>query len=84
MPKRRSAFLAAIGWLLVVMHLVDFYWLVLPAMHPLGVSPSWLDAATLFMVGGLATAAAGWRARGQPLLPLGDPYLAPAMRYVEP
>ena len=83
-PKRRPNFLAAIGWLLLAMHLLDFYWLVLPAMHPLGVSPSWLDIATLLMVGGFAAATAAWRARGQPLLPLGDPYVAPAMRYIEP
>jgi hypothetical protein len=53
-------------------------------MHPLGIAPSWLDLATLLMVSGLTTATAAWRARGQPLLPLGDPYVALAMRYVEP
>lgn len=84
MPKRRPSFLAAIGWLLVAMHILDCYWLVLPAMHPLGIAPSWLDLGALLMVGGLVTATAAWRARGQPLLPLGDPYVAPAIRYVEP
>jgi hypothetical protein len=83
-PKRRPPFLAAIGWLLLVMHVLDCYWLVLPAMHPLGIAPSWLDLATLLMIGGLTTATAAWRARGQSLLPLGDPYVAPAVRYVEP
>ena len=83
-PKRRATFLAAIGWLLLAMHVLDFYWLVLPAMHPLGIAPSWLDVATLLMVGGLTAATAAWRGRGQSLLPLGDPYVAPAIRYVEP
>ncbi|HEY2378755.1 MAG TPA: hypothetical protein VGH98_22425 [Gemmatimonadaceae bacterium] len=83
-PKRRPRFLAAIGWLLLATHVLDSYWLVLPALHPLGMAPSWLDVAALLMVGGLTAAAAVWRARGQSLLPLGDPYVARAMQYVEP
>jgi len=82
--KRRPALMAALGWILLTMHVLDTYWLVLPALHPLGVSLSWLDAAALLMVGGFATAAAAWRSRGRAALPLGDPYVGVAMRYVEP
>jgi len=48
------------------------------------VSVSWVDVAALLMVGGFALAVACWRARREPALPLGDPYLARALHYVEP
>jgi hypothetical protein len=82
--KRRPRVMAALGWLLLAMHVLDMYWLVLPALHPQRVTPSWLDAAALLTVSGFATAAAAWRSRGREWLPLGDPYLTVAMRYVEP
>jgi len=82
--KRRPGFVARLaGWLLA-MHLLEVYWLVLPAIDPAGVSVSWVDVASLLMIGGFAVAAACWRARRDPALPLGDPYLARALRYVEP
>ncbi|HEY5087009.1 MAG TPA: hypothetical protein VII66_06630 [Gemmatimonadaceae bacterium] len=82
--KRRPAVLGAIGAWLVIMHILDVYWLVLPAFHPAGVHASWLDVAALLMVGGFATAAAAWRARGHLSLPVRDPYLGESVRYVEP
>ncbi|HEX6534808.1 MAG TPA: hypothetical protein VF041_09420 [Gemmatimonadaceae bacterium] len=82
--KRRPGFLAALGAWLLVMHVLDVYWLVLPALHPDGIHPSWLDAGALLMVTGFATATAAWRAAGEPALPLGDPYVEASVRYVEP
>jgi hypothetical protein len=82
--KRRPAVMASLGWLLIAMHVLDVYWLLLPSLHPAGVSPNWLDAGTLLIVGGFATASAAWRARGGPPVPIADPYFATAMRYVEP
>src|SRR5689334_131245 len=82
--KRRPAALAAIGAWLVVMHLLDVYWLVLPAIHPDGIHVSWLDVAACLMVGGFATAAAVVRARAHGLVPLGDPYLETSVEYAEP
>ena len=82
--KRRPGFLATLGGWLLAMHLLEVYWLVLPAIDPVGVRASWVDAAALLMIGGFALAAACWRARRDPALPLGDPYLARALRYVEP
>jgi hypothetical protein len=82
--KRRPRFLAGLGGWLLAMHLLEVYWLVLPAINPAGVSVSWLDVAPLLMIGGFSLAAACWRARREPALPVGDPYLARALRYVEP
>lgn len=82
--KRRPAALAAIGLWLLVMHMLDVYWLVLPALVPSGIQVSWLDLAALLMVGGVSMATAAWRARCWNDIPVGDPYLSDAMTYREP
>jgi hypothetical protein len=82
--KRRPAALGAIGAWLVIMHVIDVYWLVLPAFHTTGIHVSWIDAAALLMVCGFATAGAAWRATGHVALPINDPYLPQSVRYVEP
>ncbi|MBA2686269.1 MAG: hypothetical protein H0U66_17430 [Gemmatimonadaceae bacterium] len=65
--KRNARALAAIGALLLAMHVLDVYWLVMPALHPAGVQPSWLDAAALLAVTGGAVAGAAWRQGRRPL-----------------
>ena len=60
--KRRAGLLAWLGAWLVAMHVVDVYWIVLPALHPLGLHVSWLDAAALLLVGGVVAASIEWRA----------------------
>lgn len=82
--KRKPVALAVIGASLMLMHVLDVYWLVLPAFHPAGVHVSWLDVVALIAIGGPATAAAAWHARGQVPIPLRDPYLAQSVNYVEP
>jgi hypothetical protein len=62
--NRRLPRLARVGALLVGVHVLDVYWLVLPALHPSGARPSWLDAAALLFVGGALTAAVGARQSG--------------------
>jgi hypothetical protein len=54
-PRR----LAVLGGWLLLMHYLDVYWLVLPALHSGGVQVHWLDLAGLLLVGGSATAYAG-------------------------
>lgn len=66
--KRNPRALAAIGAFLLAMHVLDVYWLVMPALHPAGVQPSWLDAAALLAVAGSVVAAAAWRQGGRPLV----------------
>jgi len=66
--KRRPRFLAGLGGWLLAMHLLEVYWLVLPAINPAGVSVSWLDVAPLLMIGGFSLAVVCWRARREPAL----------------
>jgi hypothetical protein len=79
--KFRPRAMAAIGAWLVVMHLADIYWLIIPA-HVQGVwVVSWLDLAALAAVVGTAVAVAAWRQDGVPVIPPGDPFLARGATY---
>lgn len=79
--KHKPALLSILaGWLLV-MHYLDVYWLVLPVLHPQGISPHWLDLAALAGVGGVAVSFASWRLRGMTMLDEGDPHLPEAIAY---
>jgi hypothetical protein len=46
----RALRVAGAGWLLA-MHVLDLYWVVLPGVHPRGISFHWLDVTTLVGVG---------------------------------
>jgi hypothetical protein len=79
--KFRPRAMAAIGAWLVLMHLADIYWLIIPA-HVQGVMVvSWLDLAALAAVVGTAVAVAAWRQDGVPVIPPGDPFLARGATY---
>jgi Ni/Fe-hydrogenase subunit HybB-like protein len=68
--KRRRERLAAIAVMILVLNVVNVYWLIAPAFHPEGVRIHWLDFATLIAIGGLWTDAFLWILGRQPLLPM--------------
>lgn len=71
--KRIPVLLAGVcGWVLAL-HLVDIYWLILPALHPAGFHPNWLDLAALAGVGGMTVAYGVWQFRGRIVAPIADP-----------
>jgi hypothetical protein len=82
--KKNATVLAALAALLLVMHVVDTYWLVMPTLHRDGVSVSWLDFTTCIGVGGLWIACFLWRLKSAPLLPTKDPGMQFAFVYVKP
>jgi hypothetical protein len=75
---RRLALLAA-GLLLV--HWVDLYWIVMPALSAGGPRPSLWDLTAFVGVGGISVAFTLWRMHGIAAVPLRDPYLADSLRY---
>ena len=79
--KRNNVTLAIGGMWLLLMHLLDLYWQVMPTMHPEGFSPSALDVAALMTVGGTFVATASWLMRRQALVPLRDPRLAESLAF---
>ena len=71
--KRRPRVLAGIAVGIICMHLLNLFWLVMPAFHADGLHVHWLDLAAPLGIGGLWIAAFVWLLRRKPLLPLHDP-----------
>jgi hypothetical protein len=82
--KIRVGALTILAGLLFVMHIVDTYWLIMPALHHTAVSVSWLDFTTIVGVGGLWVGAFLWCLKGAPLMPQKDPGLQFSFVYVKP
>jgi hypothetical protein len=80
--KFRPRFMAGLAVVVLVAHYLDAYWMIVPAVAD--AVPSWTDLAAACAVIGLTTCAAVWRARGVPLVPVGDPYLEQALAYESP
>jgi hypothetical protein len=55
----------------VVMHFIDVYWLVMPALHRKELDPHWLDLAALCAIGGCTTAYVAWLLGRVALVPTG-------------
>jgi hypothetical protein len=82
-PKYRPRYVAAVAALVLIGHVLDLYWLVLPAAGG-PVAVHWADAASLVAIAGACVAFGAWRLRGAPLVAAGDPFLHPGTRYESP
>lgn len=79
--KRRLPILGfGAGWLLL-MHVLDIYWLVLPYGMGGGFSPHWLDFAALFACVGSFMAVVFFFMSRHSLVAVGDPRIGRAMRF---
>jgi hypothetical protein len=77
--KRNPRTLAMIAGLVVVMHVVNVFWLVQPPFAPTGPRLDWLTVAALVGVGGLWLGVFAWQLARRPLLAPNDPRLALAL-----
>ncbi|MBX3258585.1 MAG: hypothetical protein KF782_02630 [Labilithrix sp.] len=70
--------------ILLVMHVVDIYWFVMPNFHlgQAGFSFHWLDAACLLAVAGVYGAFVFHRMTQYPLVPVGDPRLQRSLQFL--
>jgi len=75
---RPPLLLAAAVWMLL-MHLADLYWCVMPILHHDGPAFGLADLAALAAVGGVFLAAFGWMLRSRKLIPARDPRLAESL-----
>ena len=82
--------LALAAGLLLVMHVVEMYWLVMPnfaAAKNIGpqmaeaLAPHWMDLACLLGVGGVYLAAVFFRMSQHPVVPVGDPRFTRSKRF---
>jgi hypothetical protein len=77
--KRRLPALAAGALCMVVMHVVEVYWVVMPNLGPL--QPSIVDLGCLFGVFGIYLSAVLYGMRDIALVPVGDPRLPRALDF---
>ncbi len=79
--KRVSGYLAAVGAWLLLLHLVDVTWLVLPVHDTTGVRLHYTDLGAFFFVIGLSCAWTVLRHSKAPPIPLHSPELAEGLAY---
>ncbi len=77
--KRRAQTLGAVALVVIVMRLVDLFWLIAPEIHQHGIAVHWLDVLLPIGLGGIWLAHFASQLANRPLLPINDPYLAEAM-----
>ncbi|MGQ0506482.1 MAG: hypothetical protein ACT4TC_14310 [Myxococcaceae bacterium] len=82
--KRVPKLLAAVALWCLFMHWIDLHWLVLPTLYPDAPHFHWTDLTAFVGVGGVYGAFAVFRFRGVAPVPVGDPYLAQSIGYVQP
>jgi hypothetical protein len=78
--KRNPRTLASIASLIVVMLMVNAFWLIEPPFEPDGPRLDWLAFAALVGIGGLWLAAFTWQLGSRALLPARDPRLTSALK----
>ena len=66
---RRLGMMAAI---ILCMHVVNVFWVVMPAFDPQGPTFHWLDVVAFIGVGGVWMTIFAWQLKGRPLVPLHD------------
>lgn len=71
--------MAGAAWMLL-MHLADIYWLVMPNLYDHGPHFGLLDVAALASVGGIFMGAFGWSLRRHALIPVKDPRLPESLQ----
>jgi hypothetical protein len=77
--KRRSETLAAISGALVLLTLLNVFWLVVPGFSPASLRVHWMDLALVIGIGGAWTAAFLSQLKSRPLVPRADPRLTEAL-----
>ena len=77
--KRRAQIISKIAMWLILMRLVDLFWMTRPEFTSSAV-PSWLDLVLPIALGGLWLGFFAFNLKQCPLLPLGDPDLSEAIK----
>jgi hypothetical protein len=79
--KRNPRRLVRVAVFVLLLRVVDMYWLTAPAFAET-LSVHWLDVTALVGIGGLWLAAFLWQLERRPLLPVRDPYLQEVLGHV--
>jgi len=77
--KRRATLLGRLAAVVIVMRLVDLFWLIAPGFRPESIGIHWMDLAAPIGLGGIWLAYFASQLKQRPLLPIGDPNLEQAL-----
>jgi hypothetical protein len=82
--KRDPNKLGIVAFWILLVHLVDIYWLIMPTFSPDGIALHWTTFTSFVGIGLLTIAFGVFRLRGTYAVPVKDPYLADSLRYRQP
>jgi hypothetical protein len=71
--KREGELLVKVAIGILIVRLIDLFWLIAPEFHQHGVSVSWLDVVLPLTLGSLWLGCFVWQLRGRAILPVHDP-----------
>jgi len=77
--KRQAGTLLKVAIMVLIVRLVDLWWLIAPDFHHEGISASWLDVALPLSMGSLWLGCFVWQLRGRAILPIHDPQFDEAL-----
>jgi hypothetical protein len=77
--KRNPQLLVKVAVGVIVVRLIDLFWLIAPELHRDGFAVSWLDVLLPLSLGSVWLGCFIWQLRGRPLLPLHDPQFHEAL-----
>jgi hypothetical protein len=77
--KRQADLIVKVAAGILVIRLVDLFWLIAPEFHRNGILVSWLDVVLPVALGGIWLGSFVWQLRGRPILPLHDPQFDEAL-----
>ncbi len=77
--KRTPDLLVKVAGGMLVVRLVDLFWLIAPEFHQSGIVVSWLDVILPLSMGAIWAACFVWQLRGRAILPVHDPQFDEAL-----
>lgn len=71
--KRNARKLVMLAVLILVMRIIDLFWMIGPEFSPERFHVSWMDVVAPIAIGGIWLAMFIWQLNSRPLIPVGDP-----------
>jgi len=77
--KRQPDLLIKVAVGVLIVRLIDLFWLIAPEFHQTGISVSWMDIVVPLTFGSIWLGCFIWQMRGRAILPLHDPQFDEAL-----
>jgi len=77
--KREASAIVRVAIGIMIVRLVDLWWLIAPEFHPDGISASWLDVLLPLSLFALWLGCFAWQLGGRAILPVHDPQFDEAL-----